>query len=277
MAEILGLGLLLAAAVLGEAPASAAAPMAPPPIDPAECAEVEGRRPRAGLGPTLLPPQTPPAPGGQDYRHLLSTTPLGWARLDRWCVWVQPAVTTGPAARWERVWLEAVEKALNSWGPWIPVRRVENPEAAQILIERRRPPLRREGTGRTRASHGRASLELHEVRRRGRWWLEPRVTVQLGADQRPEALQATALHEIGHAFGLWGHSDATSDVMAAVPGPRPALLPSARDRLTLLWLQSQPTRFGQALPIESGAERRPGSVDPGERTGGQQKGREERQ
>jgi predicted Zn-dependent protease len=53
-------------------------------------------------------------------------------------------------------------------------------------------------------------------------------------------MQATALHELGHAFGLWGHSDRADDAMAAVPRAMPIVELSARDRATFLWLQQQP-------------------------------------
>ncbi|MFM8543499.1 MAG: matrixin family metalloprotease [Vulcanococcus sp.] len=236
------------------APALAVPARAVPPLPragSADCPVSEASRPAATPGgATLIAAQgsgLSPAAGG-DYRHRLSTTPLGWPRLDRWCVWVQPAGGEGPGQRWELLWLEAVERALAHWGEHLPILRVEEPEAAQIRIERRRPPLRSGADGRTRASHGRATLELREVRRGGRWRLEPGVAVQLGSGQRPEALQATALHELGHAFGLWGHSDAADDAMAAVPGRQPLLELTERDRATVRWLYRQPTRFGAPLP-----------------------------
>ncbi|MFM7549046.1 MAG: hypothetical protein ACKO8I_09255, partial [Cyanobacteriota bacterium] len=70
--------------------------------------------------------------------------------------------------------------------------------------------------------------------------LEPRVTVMISPGQRLEAIEATALHELGHAFGLWGHSDNPADAMAATPGPQPIRGLSQRDRATVLWLQQQP-------------------------------------
>lgn len=192
-------------------------------------------------------------PESADYRHRLRTTPLGWARLDRWCLWVEPPATTGASALWDQRWFEAVQKALAGWTPWLPITIVADPQRAQILVERRRPPLQ-QLEGRWRASHGRSLLRLRRVERDQRWRLEPEVRVLIGPGQAPAALQATALHELGHAFGLWGHSDQGADVMAAVPGPIPRLALSERDRRTLIWLYQQPTRFGpEAMPPQSGS------------------------
>jgi predicted Zn-dependent protease len=71
--------------------------------------------------------------------------------------------------------------------------------------------------------------------------VEPRVRVLISPGQRREAIQATALHELGHAFGLWGHSDDPADAMAVSPGSQPILRLSARDRATVRWLYGQPT------------------------------------
>ena len=188
------------------------------------------------------------------YSHLLTPSPAGWARLERWCVWVEPtsAPTTATAAGAaadpvEARWQQAVQAALASWGEELVIVPVSDPARAQVLVRRRRPPLR-ELSGRLRASHGRASLELLVVQRDGSWRLEPRVEVLISPGQRQLAIQATALHELGHAFGLWGHSDDPADALAAVPGSQPVIALTARDRATLRWLQAQPSRFGQPLP-----------------------------
>jgi predicted Zn-dependent protease len=182
-----------------------------------------------------------------DYRRLLATTQHGWPRLDHWCVWIEPPGGAPSAGIWELRWQAAVDGALASWRQVLPIQLVGDPAFAQVRVRRRRPPLAPDASGRMRASHGRATLTLEAVRRDGDIRLEPVVDVLLSPAQRQSAIQATALHELGHAFGLWGHSDHNSDAMAAIPGAEPVLQLSARDLATLRWLYSQPTRFGQSI------------------------------
>lgn len=182
-----------------------------------------------------------------DYRHRLATTALGRPRLDHWCVWIEPSSGAAGAALWETRWRAAVDHALAQWQLLLPIHLVDDPAAAQVRLWRRRPPLAAGADGRRRASHGRATLTLLRVRRGEVTRLEPSVEVLLSPAQRQQAIAATALHELGHAFGLWGHSDDPADAMAAVPGAEPVLVLSRRDRATLVWLYSQPTPFGQPL------------------------------
>ena len=128
--------------------------------------------------------------------------------------------------------------------------RVADPKRAHVRVERRRPP-RRQLSGGWRASNGRSLLQVLQVKRAGRSLLEPRVTVLVSPELRASALRATALHELGHAFGLWGHSDNPSDALAPVQGASPVLEPSANDRLTLEWVRRQPTGFGQPMAPRS--------------------------
>ena len=133
--------------------------------------------------------------------------------------------------------------AIATWQKDLAITVVDQPEQAQVLVERRRPPILN-----NRASHGRAMLQLREVQRDGRWQLEPRVMVLISPGQNPPAIQANTLHELGHAFGLWGHSDQAGDVMAVQPGAQPILELSERDRRTVQWLQQQPGLRPAAMP-----------------------------
>jgi predicted Zn-dependent protease len=153
----------------------------------------------------------------------------------QWCVWLEPVRDSGPTGIWEQRWHLAVSQALKSWQNHLAITLVDQPERAQVLIQRRRPPIQNQ-----RASHGRAVLELVEVKRLDHWQLEPKVTVMISPGQAPAAIEATALHELGHAFGLWGHSDHSDDVMAVKPAGTPLLKLSERDLRTLQWLQQQP-------------------------------------
>lgn len=191
-------------------------------------------------------------PPGQrpGYASSIATTSLGPPVLKHWCVWVQPAAAT-PVNRWDQRWLDQVSSALTTWGALVPLTLVDNPDQANVLIHRQRP-ARRQVAGVWRASNGRTQLQVVDVQRQGRRRLEPLVKVMVSPGLRAEALQATALHELGHAFGLWGHSSVPTDVLAISQGERPVLVPSQRDRLTLAWVMKQITRFGSTLrkPIE---------------------------
>ena len=182
------------------------------------------------------------APG---YGSRLATSSSGFPVLPRWCVWVQPAESAEPN-RWEIRWLGAVDRALDEWSAVLPIIRVDHPERAHIRVERRRPPRRRLADG-WRASNGRSVLQVLEVQRQGVWRLEPNVTVMVSPELRSESQQATALHELGHAFGLWAHSLDPSDAMAPVQGASPVLKLSPRDQDTLEWVRQQPSQFGRPL------------------------------
>ena len=176
------------------------------------------------------------------YGLSLATTSMGPASLPRWCVWVEPA-NGDPPDRWQKRWLSAVGAALDTWSGHLPVFRVQDPGQAHVRLLRQRPPRRRTASG-WRASNGRSRLQLVQVRRQGVWRFEPKVSVLVSPELRAPVLQATALHELGHAFGLWGHSPDPGDAMAVHQGQDPVLKLSVRDLETLLWLRQLSTRLG---------------------------------
>ena len=183
------------------------------------------------------------------YGLSLATTSMGPASLPRWCVWVEPA-NGAPPDRWQKRWLSAVGAALDTWSGHLPVIRVHDPDRAHVHLLRQRPPRRRTASG-WRASNGRSRLQLVQVRRQGVWRFEPRVSVLVSPELRAPVLQATALHELGHAFGLWGHSPEPGDAMAVHQGQNPVLKLSVRDLETLDWLRSQDARFGRTEAVSA--------------------------
>ena len=207
-------------------------------VDPCPPAQAQQIRPDA-----LRRSELTNAPG---YGSRLAISSAGFPVVQRWCVWVQPAESAEPN-RWESRWFGAVDRALDEWSTVLPIIRVNDPERAHVRVERRRPPRRRLADG-WRASNGRSLLQILEVQRQEVWRLEPQVTVMVSPELRSESQQATALHELGHAFGLWAHSLVPSDAMAPVQGASPVLKLSPRDQLTLEWMRLQPTRFGLPLP-----------------------------
>lgn len=227
-----------------------------PAATPPDCPPVEQRRPLGQEELRQLATRVPPEASGQPrpgYGDRLQPSSIGWVTRAVWCVWIEPDPNPDLfSGRWRR----GVDDALGRWSHELTLRRVDNPEDAQLRLWRRRPP--RLGG---RASWGRALLALQMVRRGGPERLEPLVEVLLDPGQRLEGLRATALHELGHGFGLWGHSDQPDDVMAASPGPSPPVDLSPRDRLTLRWLLGRPSLVGSGSPGPGSAET-PASAPP---------------
>ena len=133
--------------------------------------------------------------------------------------------------------------SLQHWSGHLPVVRVSVQDQSHVQLLRQIPPRQSTKSG-WRASNGRSRLQLVEVRRQGVWRFEPKVTVLVSPELRAPVLQATALHELGHAFGLWGHSSNPADAMAVHQSQAPVLQLSERDRETLNWLRRQDTAFG---------------------------------
>ncbi len=195
-----------------------------------------------------LPPlQTYPLPAalvtiapGDDYFERLDTNPVGAL------VWTKFPVTigidlAGSKSPREAVWLQAVRQAIGDWQQYLPIVETTDLTTANIIIRRASVPIRRGKDGklqRIRLAETRFAFLTDPDRR-----LQQKMTIVLSPNQADAALRSGATHELGHALGLWGHSDRQTDVMYWSQVSQPVGI-SDRDVRTLQRVYAQPTRLG---------------------------------
>lgn len=146
-------------------------------------------------------------------------------------------------------WVKVVSLAVQEWSAYLPLKVVEQSEAADIAIVQSISPLQVSSTGnlqRVRAAE--TSYKLYVNNKDASAVLSHRCTIKLNPHQTDLYLQASARHELGHALGIWGHSLVATDVMyfSQVRNPPPI---SSRDLNTLKRVYEQPTRLGWSLNI----------------------------
>ncbi|PSB27080.1 peptidase [Stenomitos frigidus ULC18] len=214
-----------------------------------------------------------------DYFDQIKVAPVGYLVWSQFpiTIYLQPPTATELAnsftAQRSQVWLTAVKQAVQAWQSYLPLKLVSQAEGADIVMLRTPPPLQlevedvpavnqsnpadqtvREQRPTIRLGRARSATTSYKIYAKGlssdrglsKPMLAHRFTIQLRPDQAPQYLQAAALHELGHALGLWGHSRSQTDVMyfSQVRQPPPI---SSRDLNTLKRIYEQPTRLGWEL------------------------------
>lgn len=180
-------------------------------------------------------------------------------------IYVEPSTAAEQAnpftAKRAKAWITAVEKAVQEWNLYLPLKVVEQSEVSDIQVvrsplplkfdrlrerndEKRSLPIRRARSAETR-------FELYAKKSIAAALDQPailahRVTIYIRPDQATEYLQAAARHELGHALGIWGHSLQQTDALYFSQVRNPAKI-SARDLNTLKRVYEQPTRLGWAI------------------------------
>lgn len=226
--------------------------------------------------PSSLPnPQAHPLPptlaqwvdtkGAGDYFSQIKPTPVGYL------VWTGFPIkiyverpTTGPdnSASFKRFqnWVNAVLQGVREWSVYLPLEVVEQSEAADISIWRSLPPLNVSfdpETGKITQLRARSAQTRYEFYLRkaadAPSILAQRLTIQLSPDQGIDYTLATARHEIGHALGIWGHSNLETDTMYVSQVRDPPTI-STRDINTLKRIYEQPTRLGWSLISKSSSQ-----------------------
>jgi predicted Zn-dependent protease len=195
-----------------------------------------------------------------DYFEQIKTTPLGyliWSEFPLKVYLEKPLNNqhhTADEVRFHQ-WVEAVKKAVAEWNVYLPLLEVENPQLADLLIKRSLPSrefkLNRE-TGKydiPRASTAQTNYEFY-LKPGNPAILAHRMKVKVSPNLSQLSTLAATRHELGHALGIWGHSNQETDALYFSQVSNPSAI-SSRDLNTLKKIYQQPTRLGWPIVLNS--------------------------
>jgi predicted Zn-dependent protease len=133
-------------------------------------------------------------------------------------------------------WQQAITQAVAVWQPYLPLQFTTIAEQANIRISATPPKIR--SGGRIRSAETRFELYVSDQQT-----LAHRMEINIRPNQTPQYISAAVRHELGHALGIWGHSQQVTDIMYFSQVRTPPTI-SARDVNTLKRIYQQPTQLG---------------------------------
>ena len=199
-----------------------------------------------------------------DYFDQIQSSPVGaliWSSFPI-TVYIQPVTPneqgTPFLAKRTQTWITAIRAAVQEWNAFLPMMIIDQPQVADITIQRSVLSLRLEPgkneagdrrftLPRARSAETRYELYTKPTGKNSAHLLAHRMSIYIRPDQASEYLQAAARHELGHALGIWGHSPNQADALYFSQVRTPAKI-SLRDINTLKRIYQQPTRLGWEMP-----------------------------
>ncbi len=186
-----------------------------------------------------------------DYFSQIEAAPLGyliWSNFPITIYVQQPDKFTDSAAdkRYQE-WVTAVKKAIVEWNVYLPLKEIAEKEKADIRVLRSQPQ---------REAKLNPDTGLYDIPRAVtaettyKFYLKPnpdtvahKMTVEISPNYSGIPLLATIRHELGHALGIWGHSENEGDALYFSQVSNPTGI-SPRDINTLKKIYQQPTKLG---------------------------------
>ncbi|MDJ0679372.1 MAG: peptidase [Xenococcaceae cyanobacterium MO_167.B52] len=191
----------------------------------------------------------------QDYFAKIKTTPVGYLIWSQFpiSVYVEPSPEPDNSAENVRLqkWYEAAQNAIAEWNVYLPLQQIDDPKIADIIILRssvtRKAELDPE-TGLYNIPRAITAQTQYEFYLDGTSnILSHRMTVNISPEIGQTATLAAARHELGHALGIWGHSNIETDALYFSQVKDIPFI-SERDINTLKKIYQQPTKLGWKIP-----------------------------